>query len=751
MILFLDDWKKYPTADVDMTTKNESFIRLSSVYKKMGIKNHAFPLALVNQNLKGIDPFAPDLTPQEVLMITMECFQNPWYYFREIARAPAKGGSEAVKVEGNRANLALWWSFFNHVMFMLIQPRQTGKSFSTDTLMVYLMMIRCRDTAINLLTKDDKLRRENTDRIKDIMSELPSYLYLKTRDDVNNGEQITIKALGNKYNTHVPQPSEKMAHNKGRGLTTEIVHIDEPPFQRHIEIAVKAMLAAMGAATERAAAAGAPYGVIMTTTAGMKDDPDGKWVYETLVQGAASWSERFLDCRNAEELQWMVRKNSPSGKFQINGTFDHRMLGKTDEWLAEKIENALQEGEAAERDYLNIWTSGNERSPFSPEVTERISKNKFDPQYHQIFPEGYILRWQLPENEIEEYMKHNKAILGVDASDAAGRDEICLVLTDVVTGEVMATGAYNETNLFTFSTWLAHFMIKYKNVIMIPERHSSAISMIDHLCVLLPQYGEDPFKRIFNWITQDQGESTSSLEKYREIKQPLSRRDSQFHAERKTSLGWRTSGGSGRQSRANLYGQVLQITARRAGHKIKDPQLISQLLGLVNKGGRIDHEDGSHDDMVIAWLLTHWFLTQGKHLVHYGIEPGTALAGLNIKKEETPMEMRLRFEQQEIRERITQLYEQLTNEEDENVADRIEAQLRSLDRRIVVEEGDVYSFDELLRDAKNARRTRARSNDFRNGGQYQPIYQEHHYQRAGSYAVPPPTHAGYGGFQTMYG
>jgi hypothetical protein len=140
MLLFANDWDKFPTADVDRTTKNESFIRLAQVYKKMGIKNHAFPLALINQNLRGIDPFAPDLTQQEVLMITMECFQNPWYYFREIARAPAGSGQDAVPVQANRANLALWWSFFNHVLFLLIQPRQTGKSFSTDTLMIYLMV-----------------------------------------------------------------------------------------------------------------------------------------------------------------------------------------------------------------------------------------------------------------------------------------------------------------------------------------------------------------------------------------------------------------------------------------------------------------------------------------------------------------------------------------------------------------------------------------------------------------------------------
>ena len=45
MILFLEDWAKYPTAIPNVKTTNKSWLRLAGLLKSMGVKNHAFPLA----------------------------------------------------------------------------------------------------------------------------------------------------------------------------------------------------------------------------------------------------------------------------------------------------------------------------------------------------------------------------------------------------------------------------------------------------------------------------------------------------------------------------------------------------------------------------------------------------------------------------------------------------------------------------------------------------------------------------------
>ena len=66
MILFLKDWYKFPTARPDWDTPNSSFLNLAKIYKSMGIKNFFFHLALIDQSLKGIDPFDPTITDEQM-------------------------------------------------------------------------------------------------------------------------------------------------------------------------------------------------------------------------------------------------------------------------------------------------------------------------------------------------------------------------------------------------------------------------------------------------------------------------------------------------------------------------------------------------------------------------------------------------------------------------------------------------------------------------------------------------------------
>ena len=115
IILFLKDWALYPTAIPDITTKNTSAIRFANILKTMGIKNHYFHLALVNRKLQGVDPFDPDLSQELKLLIANECKINPWYFFRECLRIPVEGGIGSKFLEFNRANISLFWCFFNHI------------------------------------------------------------------------------------------------------------------------------------------------------------------------------------------------------------------------------------------------------------------------------------------------------------------------------------------------------------------------------------------------------------------------------------------------------------------------------------------------------------------------------------------------------------------------------------------------------------------------------------------------------------
>ena len=718
MILFLSDWERFPLARPDYYTKNRSWVDLAYKFQAMGVKNFAFHLALVNQDLQGVDPFDENLTMEQMVYVGEECFINPWYFFRECVRVPAQTGGKAGFLEANRGNIALWWCFFNHLITILIQIRQTGKSLSTDVLMTLLLQVLCENTKINLLTKDDSLRRHNILRMKDISAELPPYLNKMGKTDANNGEELSVNALNNRYSTHVPQASEKRALNMGRGLTTPIVHIDEGPFQPNIQISYPAMMASTNAVFDEAKAKGEPYGIVITTTAGKKDSKEGAFMYR-LVEDAYKWNEHLYDCINEEDLRRVVTTGSRSKEYMVNITLSHRQLGRDDDWLREKIRQSRGTIEEINRDYFNQWTSGSLKSPFSAEVAEKIAKGKEEVKYIYISEKyGYTLRFYIPEAEVHRRLTNEQFILGIDPSDAGGGDDLSFYLTSVESLETICAGTFNETNLFNLSSWICDFLVEYKNITAIIERRSSGAAILDHLLWFLPQRGEDPFKRLFNRIVNDYLEHP---DKYKEILTPMGRRPEEIYTRYKTAFGWATSG-SGMTSRSGLYSSTLQNGVRLAGSRLKDEELVSQVLGLEIRNGRVDHQVGSHDDLVIGWLLAVWLLTQGTNLQHYGIDSKLALSKAKEKEIKDPREFLIQQKQSNLREDIARLCDQLSEEKDDFISMKLEQKIRSLEKEVIIDIEELNSVDEMIRKAKEKKQERIRHSRMDYGNNYRENY-----------------------------
>lgn len=700
MILFREDWKKYPNAIADVNTKNKSFLRFSALLKNMGVENHMFPLQLHNPELLGIDPFSADLTIEQMGLISIECKQNFFYYIREIARVPAVAGSDATPFRANRGNFSLFWLFFNHVTVFLIQIRQTGKSFSTDTLMNYLLNVRCTGTEINLLTKDDTLRSSNIERMKAIEAELPFYLKQRTKSDIGNTEELTVKALSNRYRGHLPSKSPKQALNVGRGLSSPIFQIDEGAFLYNIGISLPAALAAGTAMRDIARRNNEPYGTIITTTAGKKDDRDGKYIYEELMKSAI-WTEKFYDCENLEHLEEMVRKNSSGGYLRVNCTFNHRQLGYTDAWLKQAIEDAMVSGDDARRDFFNIWTSGTQSSPISPELADQIRNGEVQDYYNEVSKNGYITRWYIDQNQISQYLDTIPHVLALDTSDAGGRDDISLILLNATTGETTAAGNYNETNLIEFADYLFSWFVRFPKIVGIIERRSSGATIMDYLLLHMEQSGMDPFKRLFNRVVNDHQEFP---ERFQEIQTASSRRTNNTYVKYKKHFGFSTSG-SGLTSRTDLYSNTFNLATRTIGASIKDSKTINQLLSLIIKNGRIDHDVGDHDDMVIAWLLAFFFLTKASNLSYYGIDTRSILT--NVKKQdntqESEEELRERYFQDRLREQIQIVYGELENTRDNFLAMKLERELIYLSNQLKLRDTEVFSAQQLIDNLREAR------------------------------------------------
>lgn len=699
MILFKQDWKKYPSAIPDLSTSNKSWLRLAGLYKGMGIANHGFHLALHNPDLQGVDPFDNDLTSEQMVAISVECKENPWYFFREVLRVPTPGSAENIRIRANRANIASWWLFFNHVTSLLIQNRQSGKSLSMTALDVYILSIAGMSTDIHLLTKDDDLRMKTVAMVKEMIEELPWYLKLKSKKDTYNTEKLTIERLGNVYHTSVAQASPKAANNIGRGLTVAIHKIDEFAFIKNIDITLPSLLASSSSARDSAKTHGSFYGNTFATTAGYLSSPEGRFAYKVYKE-CCRWSETFYDSTDEEELYTIVKKNSPSGKDQVLLEFNHRMLGYTDEWLKQKITDAMADGVKAEAEFLNIWAEGNESSPISKEHLKIINDSAVNDPYTTITTYGYIIRWYVPEYEVNNKLCDRTLVMGLDTSDAVGNDDIAMTIRDTQTGEIVAAGVYNETNLITFANWLTEFLIEYDNITLIIERRSSGVTIVDNLLLLLPTHGIDPFKRIFNWVTND----ADVNDVYRQIiTNPYTCKDPNVINKYRKEFGYATAG-IGRSSRDNLYGLAFNTMVRYTGHLTRDKTLISQLNTLVRRNDRIDHEVGEHDDAVISSLMIIWMLTQAKNLSHYGINPRhilTTVSNMMIEEQGGQDAILKREQQQIIEKEIEQLLETIRVSKNQVLTDKLITRIKFLSKDLDQDElNNKFNIESLISSIK---------------------------------------------------
>ncbi len=711
IIRHLSDWNHYPQAIVHASTKNLTFLRMAELYRSMGIKNHYFHLALVNPALEHIDPLAPDLTKEQMLAIGIECGINPWYYFREVARVPPRAGVNPVPLRANRGNMILYWCFFNHIDTLLIQPRQTGKSLSVDELMIYLLDVATQNTLISLLTKDNPLRQENVERLKAIRALVPGYLSrFDPRSDSDNKEGLACKLLNNRYRIAIGQNNEISANNLGRGMTSPIIHNDEPPFIKYMDIVMPALLKAGNAARDEARAAGAHYGNIFTTTAGKRDSRSGRYMFDFMMGGMICDERVLLDAGSEKSAMDIVRASSHGVKPLVNATFSHRQLGYTDAWLAEKIRESASTKDDADRDYFNRWTSGGLNSALSVEVNEQIKESITDTVYPQVVKQGYVLRWYLEKDAIAETLNNSTFVMGIDTSDAIGRDSITMVIVNAETLDLVCAASVNETSVLKFANFVADMLIMFPTITCIPERKSSWVALIETLILRLTEAKIDPFRRIYSVVVD---RSDTMENEYRQIQRETYQRGSQFYDAMKRHFGFNTSG-SGEHSRNILYTNVFEQCAALAATKIKDKQLGNELLGLETKNGRIDHSNDTHDDMVIAWLLCGWFLMFSKNLKFYGINNPLRKAHRRNDIEYDPYVEFKEEVQDNLLANINELIEKLKKERNEIFSQRIEAQLRSIEKQLDESHAEALSLDSVIKEAKEDRlKTMRRNADVR--------------------------------------
>jgi len=719
MILFLRDWDKYPTARPHWDTKNRSFVKQAYLYKRMGKRNFAFHLALVDQELRHVNPHDANLSLELKAKVLRECKINPWYYLREVARAPGSSGLEDAFIRANRGIIAAWWLYLNHITYVHIQPRQTGKSFSFDNMMVYSCNVAKTKSKMAGLTSSEALRVETIERIKDLDRALPPYVRRKRKDDARNNFSFTVNALGNSFRLRLPAKSEGAADALGRGFKVDSVGVDEGPFLTNGHITIPVLQAASIDARAKAKEAGSLYCVAYTTTAGTRTTETGRFFYN-MQEGFATWDEEFFDCKDAKDLEETIRANSRAttmdgkGVLGVTAAFDHRQLGKTDQWIKDQIELTGLSGDKLKMDLFNIWPAGGEGNPLPPEILEMIESLKCSHKFvERDKHDNYMVKWYIGQKRVKQYKKGRALIISVDTSDALGNDDIGYVLEDPETGEVVGAGSYNRTSINQWAKWLFRQLMKYPSSVLMMELKSSAMSIIDTVVDMLLEVGQDPFKRIVNMVVNN---AVAKPKLFKELEgAKASGRLREFYYAHKKMFGYTTTG-TGQTSRNILYGG-LEPACKLKGHLINDKTLQGQILGLIVKNNRIDHRPGEHDDAVIAWLLSYWLLTSGDNLKYYGLNPLSIYTRIRPYNSSGDDDMKSEVDPHvKIRERIINLKAEINRASNDAVRMALQDRLNALTSALPDSmESDTYNKTQVVEEVKREKvkkRNRVNRDDF---------------------------------------
>lgn len=634
MILFLEDYQTH-SGVIQTTTTNPSFVKMSVLLSKMGIKNNKFFLFLSQPELMHHDPH--NLTDPSMELrqrIAYECKVNPWYYFREVVRIPIAGDAP-THFNLSRANLAMMWLFFNNTDLFLIMPRQLGKTIGALSIFSWCLFLGAVNSTYGLFTKDNSVVLENVSKLKDIRKALPDYLVKQSKTDTDNKEGISYDILNNEYKTFVNQSEVVSAAKQGRGETLVCQQWDEFPYYKNNHLSYPSATSASDAASRQARASGLPAANMITTTAGYLDTKSGEYAFGVKSK-CIRFNELLYDIQNNDALTEVVRDNSTNRMVYME--FSYRQLGETEEWF-KTVTRSKSPNEIA-TDYLNTWVLGTSSPVVGAELLTRIKNSVIDP-CHYTTHKSLIVKWYVEKHLLKDKAYVNTPfIIGTDTSNNIGRDFTTLVILEPKTLAVVGVCRCNVTNLVHVASCICLLMEEYPNSIFMPERNANGAVMIDAVIDFLLSKGISPFRRIYNSYAQNYSEEATDFNAI------------DLHDGRnRNNFGFKTTGSS--RSREFLYSTVLMAMLNYMADHVHDGDLADEIRGLTIRNGRVDHGTGAHDDTCISMLLAGYFILFGKNLRLYGIDTSDFFEGTLVNgKVVDPL---YKEKQEEIHKRISTL------------------------------------------------------------------------------------------------
>jgi hypothetical protein len=169
--------------------KNISFNNMQTTLENWHIKNNKFFNIYKDPRVESLDPYDPNLTPEEIAIIKEECTNNIYYFLAEVVKLPKYGTADTIPFELNISNLATIWCAQNNLDSYVVNSRGCNSIMTPICIMIWEIICanHTKEVVINNKYINGYLIRQ---KMKLIIELLPEYLRVDVVTDNEDGDII---------------------------------------------------------------------------------------------------------------------------------------------------------------------------------------------------------------------------------------------------------------------------------------------------------------------------------------------------------------------------------------------------------------------------------------------------------------------------------------------------------------------------------------------------------------------------------
>lgn len=603
----------------DFGTKNTSFLQTAQELKSLGIKHWYFPLKVKYPQfgLQDINPRDPDLNAETIGRIHLESKENVWYWVREVARIPAKGAPQPFMPMLTRASCSMVWNFDHNIDFMVCQPRQTHKTTWINLLLTHAFIYDLKNVEIPMMHLQDKDVTRNVEMFRDYIMQLPTYMN-PWSDRLKPPGVKSIKYEAHKTSIYpLCQPdSEVTAMDKLRGMTLFAAFIDEFEYINYISKIISGAKPAMESGRTIAKQTGARCCIMYASTPGNLETSTGKEA-QRLIDSTPRWSEKYYDLSDADVERLFENNIDQDGvdrtmirRFYIE--YNYKQLRKDDAWLEKQHMEAVASGDMAEykRGFLLQRFRGSDGSLFKQADIDFINNHVREPddeilllnKYHLYLYKHDVVMTDI-NSETPFFDVTIPYMIGIDIAGGTDGDNTTFVVVHPYTFQVVAELASPYMGALDLMRCIIALAKLIKHPVFCPETNSIGKALLEWIqdSKLEYMFYCDPKLDITKNVTED---DANDLEK--KLKN--------------TALQRKYIGTNVTPKIRNMMMQLLKRYVHDYRHLINTKLLVTDINNLTVLKGKIQADNGFHDDVVMAYCHILYVFTFGYDLTRYGID-----------------------------------------------------------------------------------------------------------------------------------